>query len=130
MRTLRFVRKEVAHGARGPLGWRIAWYEPKHHVDVYSPVPLHWILRLARELFHRVWAAIAVPQLEIAETIEMQRTLQERQRLADEYSRGYLAGWRECFEACLAAVDELSPLEDVWGLGDLLADSAATKQEN
>jgi hypothetical protein len=27
-------------------------------------------------------------------------------RAADEYARGYLAGWRECFNTCLEAVEE------------------------
>jgi hypothetical protein len=29
---------------------------------------------------------------------------QMQQRLADEYARGYMSGWEECFEACLNAL--------------------------
>ena len=29
-----------------------------------------------------------------------------RRTLADEYARGYLCGWRECFASCLEAVEE------------------------
>ena len=130
MRIARFIRREVAHGTKGPRTWRIAWYEPRRGVDVYSPAPLHRVLRFVRELCHRLRAALAAPKTEVAEMLEMQRTLEERQHLADEFSRGYLAGWRECFQACLAAVDELSPSDDEWALGELLADSVAAKQQN
>jgi len=130
MKCARLIRREVAHGAEGPPAWRIAWYEPRRGVDIYSPAPLHWVLRLARELRHRVCGALAAPKIEVAEMLEIRRSFEERQRLADEYSRGYLAGWRECFQACLAAVEELAPADDDWVVGDLLADSAAGKQEN
>ncbi|MFZ0635894.1 MAG: hypothetical protein WA755_04560 [Candidatus Acidiferrales bacterium] len=29
----------------------------------------------------------------------------ERQRLAEEYATGYLAGWQECIDACVQALE-------------------------
>lgn len=124
MRVKRYVRREIAHGARIPRGWRIAWYEPKRRVGVYSPAPIHWILRVGREAVHRIRQAITAPSIERAEAVEMERQHRERQRLAEEYSRGYLTGWRECVDACLAAVeDEFVTSNDLWEIGDLLSGS-------
>ena len=110
----------------------MAWYEPRRRVSVYYPPPLHWLLRGARELFHRVRMAVRSPAVECLQIFEMQRTHRERQRLADEYARGYMVGrWRECFQTCLAAVEEeLGRSDQVWEIGALLADSANPGKEN
>jgi hypothetical protein len=122
MNPVRCLQKSVVQGGRIPWGWRRAWQEPKRRAAVYSPAGLHWIFRLARELVHRVCGAIAAPSIEVAEAFEIERTHRERQRLAEEYSRGYLAGWRGCFDACMAAVeDELANASDVWEMGELLS---------
>jgi hypothetical protein len=34
----------------------------------------------------------------------MQRALRERQVVAEEYARGYLEGWEECFDAWTRAM--------------------------
>jgi hypothetical protein len=125
------LRREVGHGGRIPPGWRMAWYEPRRRVGVYYPPPLHWLLRGARELFHRVRMAVRSPAVECLQIFEMQRTHRDRERLADEYARGYLVGWRECFQTCLAAVEEeLGRSDQVWEIGALLADSANPGKEN
>jgi len=125
------LRKEVPQGAEVPQGWRRAWHEPKRHVDVFSPWPLHWVLRFGRELLHRIRVAINAPPIELAETLEMQRHLEERQHPADEYSRGYLVGWRECFEDCLAAAKaEVDDAAYVWDVGDSLGELFAAKHDN
>jgi hypothetical protein len=102
----RLVRREIAQGGRVPRGWRVAWYEPKRRIAVYSPILLHWVQRFGHELAFRVHKAMAARTVEQEEIAEMQRNLGERQRLAEEYSRGYLNGWRDCMDGCLAVVEE------------------------
>lgn len=117
----RMVRRDVPHGGPVPAGWRLAWYEPRRRVAVYGPVPLHWVLRFGRELFHRLRKVVATRGIERAEIADMQRKHAEQERLADEYSRGYLNGWRECFHACLTTVeDEFDRANEVWEVGELL----------
>jgi hypothetical protein len=115
------VRKEVSHGGVIPRGWRMAWYEPRRRVGVYYPVLLHWLLRGIREVVHRVRAAVHAPAIERAEVFQMQRAHRERERLAEEYARGYLAGWRECFQTRLSAVEEeILRADDTWDVGSFL----------
>lgn len=125
---LGLIRKEIPRGGPVPMGWRMAWYEPRRRIGVYGPVPLHWLLRFGREIFHRVRKTIADPRIERAEMAEMQRTHEEQQRLADEYARGYLNGWRECFHACLTTIeDELDRANEVWDVGELLRGHSSTQ---
>jgi hypothetical protein len=123
-RPMRFrFRREAGHGGVIPQGWRMAWYEPRRRVGVYFPAPLHWVFRVLRELLYRVRLAIAAPPVERADVFAMRREHSERERLADEYARGYLNGWRECFRACLDVVeDELDRSHDTWAAGAMLAD--------
>jgi hypothetical protein len=124
-------RREVAHGGAIPRGWQMAWYEPRRRVGVYFPVPLHWLFRAMREFAYRVQIAMRAPGLEGAQVFELQRANRQRQILADEFARGYLAGWHECFEACLTAVEEeISRSDDVWELGALLADAPDEGRKN
>ncbi|MFZ3214880.1 MAG: hypothetical protein WA192_02365 [Candidatus Acidiferrales bacterium] len=112
------LRKEVSHGGVIPRGWRMAWYEPRRRVGVYYPAPLHWLLRAGREMIYRVQIAVQAPALERGEVFQMQRAHRERERLAEEYARGYMAGWRECFQTCLSAVeDEVARVDDAWEVG-------------
>ncbi len=106
MNTLLRLRKEVSHGGIVPRGWKLAWYEPRRRVGVYCPAPLHWIFRAARECIRRVRLALRAPTIECAEVFEMQRRHRHREHLAEEYSRGYLHGWHECFHVCLETVEE------------------------
>jgi hypothetical protein len=115
------IGREVGHGGKIPTGWHLAWYEPRRRVGVYFPMPLHWVARAARELIHRVRLAIDAPEIERAEIFQMQRSYREHQRIAEEYSKGYLAGWRECFHSCLQAVEEeMSRDEHEWDVRGLL----------
>jgi len=115
------VRKEVSHGGVIPRGWQMAWYEPRRRIGVYYPAPLHWLLRGIREVVHRVRAAVRAPGIERAEVFQMQRAHRERERLAEEYARGYMAGSRECFQTCLSAVEEeISRADDTWDVGSFL----------
>ncbi|MGA8220061.1 MAG: hypothetical protein WB780_00290 [Candidatus Acidiferrales bacterium] len=64
------------------------------------------MVRGLREFSYRLQIAMHAPRIEHAQVFEMQRIQRERQRLTEEYARGYLSGWRECFQACLEAVEE------------------------
>ena len=131
MKLLRGIRREVTHGGIVPRGWQMAWYEPLRRVGVYYPAPLHWILWAAREMIYRMRLALRAPAIERAQVFEMQRTHRDRQRLADEYARGYLIGWRECFRDCLEAVEqELTRSDDVWDIAALLVDTPKSPPAN
>jgi hypothetical protein len=81
-----------------------------------------WPSRVAGEVTRRLRMALSAPSLECAQEIERQRALAQRQRLAEEYSQGYLAGWQECYSACLNAVEEeLSQKCEIWAAGALLS---------
>jgi hypothetical protein len=98
---------------------------------VYYPAPLHWVLRGLRELSYRIRVALRAPRIERAQAFEMNRAHRDRQRLAEEYTRGYICGWRECYEACLDAVeDEISRTNEVWEIGDLLAEAPKPPRKN
>ena len=131
MRERMKLCREVGHGGIVPRGWRLAWYEPRRRVGVYYPAPLHRILRAAREFRYRLRIALRAPQIECSQVFEMQRTHRDRQRLADEYGRGYLAGWRGCFQTCVEAVEEeLGRADDVWEVGGMLTDPPKPQRKN
>jgi len=104
MKRRNVIGRELTFGARVPRGWGMAWYEPQRRLAVYFPMPLHWLMRVARELVWRAGLAWRSPSRERHESDEIQRAFRERQRLAEEYATGYLAGWRECVEACIQAL--------------------------
>jgi hypothetical protein len=123
MKIEKVLRREVTHGGVIPRGWQMAWYEPRRRVGVYYPKPLHWILRVLREIQHRAKTALRAPVIEREEVFQMQRLHKEREKMAEEYARGYMSGWRECFQTCMNAVEEeISRADDAWNLGSLLAD--------
>lgn len=125
------LRKEVGHGGRVPRGWHLAWYEPRRRVGVYYPAPFHWIAKVVLEIVYRLRLAAHAPRIERAEFLAMQREHRERQLLADEYSRGYMAGWRECYQACIEALEtEMAKAEDGWDVGDLLTEGAKPRLKN
>jgi hypothetical protein len=125
------LRRELSSGGRVPRGWRMAWYEPRRRVGVYYPRPLHWLLRILREVRYRVRVALHVPPIERVQVFEMQRGHAQRLRLADEYARGYLVGWRECFQTCIEVVeDELACTKDAWEIGALLTDGQMSGKQN
>jgi hypothetical protein len=90
MSVFRSMRREVGHGGIEPRGWQMAWYEPRRRLGVYYPAPLNWLARAAREIGYRVQIALDAPGIERAQVFEMQRTHRERERLAEEYARGYM----------------------------------------
>jgi hypothetical protein len=131
MNSSSMLRREVSHGGAIPRGWRFAWYEPRRRVAVCYPPPLHWVLRGMREIAHRVRVALDAPTIERAQIFDMQRIHRERQRLAEEYSRGYLIGWHECFRACFEIVeDELTRPADLLDIGAFLAGPSKVPEGN
>jgi hypothetical protein len=125
------LKREVGHGGIVPPGWQMAWYEPRRRVGVYFPRPLHWIVRVARELIYRARIAWHAPRIERKEFFDMQRTHRERQRLAEEYARGYLIGWRECFQSCLEVVeDEIRQANDSLDVSGWLPVEPSSRREN
>lgn len=121
MNVFRSMRREIGHGGIVPPGWELAWYEPAHRLGVYYPAPLHWVLRILREIRYRVQIAMDAPGIERAQVFQMQRTHRERMRLAEEYSHGYMQGWRECFQACLEVVEgEIAGAHDEIEVGEWL----------
>jgi len=105
MNLMKQWRREVGHGGVIPRGWRMAWYEPQRRVGVYYPAPMQWVFRGVREFEYRLQIALRAPSLERAQVHQLQRSQRERERLIEEYSKGYMAGWHECFQACLDAVE-------------------------
>jgi len=98
---------------------------------VYYPTPLHRIMHALREIVYRLRLALYAPSIECAQVFEMQRHHREGQQLADEYARGYLVGWRECFDTCKRAIEEeLSNFDDVWNVGGLLAPASTRRHQN
>jgi hypothetical protein len=119
MKTPIKLRKEISHGGVIPRGWQMAWYEPRRRIGVYYPSPVHLFVRLVREFTNRVRVAVRAPATELAEIVQMQRA--HRERLAEEYAKGYTAGWRECFQTCLSAVeDELGRADVTWDVASFL----------
>jgi hypothetical protein len=99
------IGREISWGGQIPSGWDLAWYEPRRRVAVYFPSPLHRLARVVRDLqwrLHLAWSAL--PQ-ERHENCELQRLCRERRILAEEYARGYLEGWQECFDAWARAMN-------------------------
>jgi hypothetical protein len=122
MNRLLRVRREIGHSGRVPRCWRMAWYEPSRRLGVYYPMPLHWIFRAARKVLYRLLLALRAPGVDTAEVLAMQRAYRHRQKLADEYARGYVNGWRECFAECLHVVEEeITRSDQVWDVGSMLS---------
>lgn len=93
--------------------------------------PLQWLARLVSDLKYRFRAVLTMPRLEDARFQELKRAEQDRLRLAHEYSQGYITGWRECFDACIEAVqDEFGSTDEVWRLGAALTDPGKSRQDN
>ena len=97
-------RRDWSLGSTRRPGWRLAWYEPRRQAGVYLPIPFHWIARGIREIGYRLKVAWSAPRLEVREYQEATRNFRDRERMAEEFARGYLCGWRECFDACKEAM--------------------------
>lgn len=124
-------RREIGHGGVVPRGWRMAWYEPRRRTGIYYPAPLHWLLRTLRGCLYRLRIALRSPGRDGAQFFEMQRAHFTRRQLSEEYANGYMAGWQECYEVCVAAVqEELARPGTIWELGAALLDESQEHKEN
>lgn len=101
----------------------MAWYDPCHRAGIYYPAPLHWVVRALRDINFRLRIALRTPVMECGHVFEMEWSYREHQRTAEEYARGYLAGWNECYVMCLEAIEEeLKCMDDMGDFGSLLAE--------
>jgi hypothetical protein len=111
--------------------WQMAWYEPRRRIGVYYPAPLNRVFRTLREFGYRLQIALRAPGTEHAQVFELQRRHHEREHLADEYARGYMSGWHECFRVCLDAVeDEIARVDDPFDAATLLLSEAKPRPKN
>ena len=106
------LKRELGHGCEPRCGWRMAWYEPRRRVGVYFPAPLHLVARALREFRYRVSLAWRAPTREQRDVFDLQRVHREREKLAAEYSRGYLRGWQDCFDQWVETI-ELVTVDDL-----------------
>ena len=87
--------------------------------------------RFAAEVAHRCRLALFAPTVQRSRAIERERSQAEREKMAEEYARGYLDGWHECYAACLEAVEEsVSEQRDTWEAGELLAGPWSSPKTN
>jgi hypothetical protein len=108
------LMRELAPGVAAPVGWRMGWFDPMRHVAIYFPAPLHWLARAAREVKWRVQLAVKSPGMDTERILAAQKQYGERMKLADEYARGYLEGWRECFESCAEIFEDEEESGEPW----------------
>ena len=124
-------QREVASHGRPSSGWRAAAHKSDRQPETHRRGPLQWAVLVVRELLYRVRLAIEAPPVDVAEGRESERINRDRHLLAEEYSRGYMAGWRECFETCLETVeDEIARTGDVWSMGMTVTGSPKVGQGN
>lgn len=85
--------------------------------------PLHWVVRALLGFNYRLRIAMLESAMECGHVLEEERSCREYQRTAEEYARGYLAGWHECFVMCLEEIEEeLKCVDAVREFGSLLAE--------
>ena len=96
-----------------------------------SLTTLQRIVRVFRDWTSRLRGAFTTRPPRKPKSQETKLSHLDRERLAHEYSQGYMAGWRECFETCLRAVeDEIATAEDVWHMGAVLTGSRNIQRDN
>ena len=83
-----------------------------------------WVVRGWREVACRAGEALRAPGLGRPQAANDECAYVEQRRLSEEYARGYLCGWHECFEACVEAIEE-----EIGGLEEGLVDTPAEAAE-
>jgi hypothetical protein len=102
-------RRELARSATIPSGYGIGWTDASQGIVVCYPWPANRLARLWHETAWRIGRAMRAlrgPSREQDEFLSAHRLHRERQVLSEQYAAGYIAGWHECFDACLEAVEE------------------------
>jgi hypothetical protein len=102
------LKRELGHGGEPPRGWRLAWYEPRRRVAVFYPAPIHFVARALREMRYRAELAWRAPSREQRDVFDLQRVHREREKLAAEYTRGYLRGWQDSFDQWVETIEQLT----------------------
>lgn len=98
-------------------------YRPARGVAAWLQMWRGWVVRGWREIAWRADVALRAPSLARQQAANEERAYLEEKRLSEEYARGYLCGWQECFEACVEAIEEeIGALEE--GLLDAPAEAA------
>lgn len=93
--------------------WRVEWRARARRAVSAVRTTIELICRGWRELTRRTGLALNAPSLEWQRAADERRAYLVRKRLTEEYSRGYLCGWQECFETCMQAIeDEIGALEE------------------
>jgi hypothetical protein len=111
--------------------WRLVRQRSWRSKRAYIFAPTQWIVRTLRDWRYRIRVALTLPKLEDVQSEQLRRAQEDRERLAHEYSQGYMAGWRECFDACLQAVEhEFASVDDVWRMGGALTGSRTIQRDN
>jgi len=111
----RLVKEAVGVHGTGMPGREVCTSKP-------SSTPRSLIGRLTREVTYRWRLLWEAPSAARAYEMNSKTKYAERQRLVEEYARGYLEGWHECYAACLDAVEEsVSQKSEIWAAGDLLS---------
>lgn len=73
------------------------------------------------EILYRCRLVISAPTRQQALKNEREAAHSQQHELAEEYSKGYLEGWHDCYAACLAAIEEeASRKNEIWTAGDML----------
>lgn len=74
-----------APGARLPKGHGLSYHDPVRDVSVSHPVPLNWVVGLARRTWHRAVAGLAPSELDRlrGEAARSERQLKESRGMLD-----------------------------------------------
>ncbi len=119
------LKSEEAFFSTNPICDPSAMAKPKTQTRV------NWASSAAREIAYRLRLAISAPDRDRAAELERRRAYAEQQRLAAEYSEGYLAGWHDCYAACVSAVEEeVLRKTETWWVDEMVAGSAGPSKTN
>ncbi len=103
--------------------WRDPWRAWARRAASAVRATIELICRGWRELTRRADLALNAPSLEYQQIADADFAHLVPKRLTEEYARGYLCGWQECFETCMQAIeDEIGALEE--GLWEVLAEAS------
>ena len=95
-------------------------------LNASSPERRNWVVRLTAAVANILQLSSCMRPAKSMARTDQPREFAERERFADEYARGYLAGWHECYAACLEEVERsVSKDGDVW-----IAAQVLTQPEN
>lgn len=90
-----------------------------------------WTAWLVREIVNRCRLALFSPTFEKYLELQSKWKDQHQQRMAEEYAKGYLDGWHECYAACLDAVEHpVGEDAEIWAVADLFEQSGQSAKAN